>query len=77
MTVGLKAQWLGLALAALVLAGCSGVLMESKQPDGRLERVKIDTGESWEYYDDKPRYPSAHRKAYDETSIMLKKEMTF
>jgi hypothetical protein len=73
----LKAQWLGLAVAALVLVGCSGVLMESKQPDGRLERVKIDAGESWEYYDDKPRYPLSHRKSYDEMSIMLKKQMTF
>jgi len=77
MTVRLKAQWLGLALAALVLAGCSGVLLESKQEDGRLERVKIDTGESWEYYDDKPRNRFSHRKSSDEMSIMLKKEMTF
>lgn len=73
----LRMWWLGLALAALVLAGCSGVLMESKQDDGRVERVKVDGGESWDSYDDKPRYPYTKKKALEDMSIMLKKESTF
>jgi len=73
----LRMWWLGLALAALVLAGCSGVLMESKQDDGRVDRVKVDGGESWDSYDDKPRYPYTKKKALEDMSIMLKKESTF
>jgi hypothetical protein len=65
------------ALAALLLAGCSGVLLESKQEDGKLARVKIDGGESWDYYDDKPKNPFDRRKTNDEMSIMLKSESTF
>ncbi len=66
-----------MALAALVLAGCSGVLMESKQDDGRVDRVKVDGGESWDSYDDKPRYPYTKKKALDDMSIILKNESTF
>ncbi len=70
--------WLGLLLLALVGAGCSGVLYESKYEDGRAERLKIDQGESWSSYDDKPRKPdSKAKKDQDDTSIMLKKESTF
>jgi hypothetical protein len=72
-----KIWWLGLGLAALVLAGCSGVLLESKRDDGRQERVKIDTGESWDTYDDKPRNPYTKKKTMDDMSIMLKREATF
>jgi len=71
------AWWLILALVALLGAGCSGVLLESKRPDGGLERVKIDGGESWETYEDRPRYPQSKSKPSDELSIMLKKESTF
>jgi hypothetical protein len=39
--------------------------------------VKIDTGESWDSYDDKPRYPFTKKKSTDDMSIMLKKEATF
>ncbi len=75
---GRKADWwLILALVALLGAGCSGVLLESKRPDGGLERVKIDGGESWDTYDDKPRYHQSKSKLLDDLSIMLKKESTF
>jgi hypothetical protein len=77
MVIRVRIWWLGLALAALVLAGCSGVLMESKDKDGQVDRVKIDSGESWDSYDDKPRYPFTKKKSADEMSIMLKKEATF
>ena len=77
MATKLKIWWLGLALAALVLAGCSGVLVESKHKDGQVDRVKIDSGESWDSYDDKPRYPFTKKKNFDEMSIMLKREATF
>lgn len=76
---GLKKWWgLILALAVLVGAGCSGVLFESKREDGRVERLKVDGGESWSTYDEKPRNPAQDgRKLQDEMSIMLKKEATF
>jgi hypothetical protein len=77
MVTRLRIWGLGLALAALVLAGCSGVLMESKDKNGQVARVKIDTGESWDSYDDKPRYPFTKKKSTDDMSIMLKKEATF
>ena len=63
MAGGLKIWSLILALAALLLAGCSGVLLESKQEDGRTDRVKIDAGESWDVL---------RRQA--ETLLMIKKE---
>jgi hypothetical protein len=73
----LKILRIALALATLWLAGCSEVLLESKHEDGRLERVKVDAGESWEFFDDKPRFPYSKNKTYDDMSIMLKREMTF
>jgi hypothetical protein len=74
---------LRLALAALLLVcGCSGVLHESKYDDGHVERLKLDGGESWDAYDDKPR-PNADVKIpkklepLEGLGIMLKKEATF
>lgn len=64
----------------MLMFGCSGVLMESKHDDGRVERVKVDPGESWDTYDDKPR-PNAtvksSNKKLEDMSIILKKESTF
>lgn len=75
---GKSGWWLGLMLAVLLGAGCSGVLYESKYEDGREERLKIDQGESWGTYDDKPRKPDSRaKKDQDDMSIMLKKESTF
>jgi len=69
---------LALTFAALLaISSCSGVLMESKHEDGRVDRLKIGQGEGWENYEDKPRYPSTKKNTLDEMSIMLKKEMTF
>ncbi len=76
---GLKRGWgLILALAVLLGAGCSGVLFESKHEDGRVERLRVDGGEGWSIYDDKPRNPYQDgKKLQEEMSIMLKKEATF
>jgi hypothetical protein len=74
----LKTPWLAWALAAAVLlSGCSGVLTESKESGGKVERVRLDTGEGWERYDIHPRDPYSRRNTQDEKSIMLLKEMTF
>jgi hypothetical protein len=67
---------LGLALLLLLwVVGCSGVLMEKKLEDGRVDRVVIDGGESWDTYETKSRYPRTKTK--DEYSIVIKKEATF
>jgi len=71
-------RWLPWALAAMVLvSGCA--LLESQDGSGRVERLKLDTGESWSSYDDRPRHPSANsgRNILDDMSIMLKSEKTF
>jgi hypothetical protein len=73
-------RWLSWTLAAMVLAaGCSGVLVEKKDSSGTVERVKIDGGESWDAYDDRPRLPYANsgKHGLDDMSIMLKSEKTF
>jgi hypothetical protein len=66
--------WPALALIIMLVCGCSGVLLETKQEDGTVQRIKVDGGESWSVYDDKPRIPN---KKYDDMSIMLKQEATF
>lgn len=69
---------LALILALLIGAGCSGVLYQSKSEDGREDRLRIDQGESWSTYDDKPRKPdSKAKKDQDDKSILLKNELTF
>jgi hypothetical protein len=77
----LKKHWLVWALVGAVLlallSGCSGVLFESKEEGGKVERLKLDTGESWDKYDIHPRDPYSKRNPQDEKSIMLLKEMTF
>jgi hypothetical protein len=58
--------------------GCSGILFESKKDDGKLvERLRVDGGESWETYDDKPRNPYKDGKKLEDMSIFLKKETKF
>jgi hypothetical protein len=66
-----------LAFIVLLGSGCSGVLLESKHEDGKVERVRVEGGESWSSYDDKPRNPYQDGKRLDDLSIMLKKEATF
>jgi len=81
---GLKSRglyrWAPWALAAIVLvSGCSGVLMETKDTSGAVERVKIDGGESWDAYDNRPRLPYTNSKKHgmDDLGLMLKSEKTF
>jgi hypothetical protein len=73
-------RWLPWVVAAMVLvSGCSGVLMESKDSSGKVERLKLDSGESWDSYDDRPRHPyvTTGKHGLDDLSIMLKSEKTF
>jgi hypothetical protein len=68
-----------LVVAIVVLSGCSGVLMESKDRSGQVERLRLDSGQSWKSYDSKPRQPyvSSGKRGLDEMNLMLLKEMTF
>ena len=63
----------------VLVAGCSGVLMEWKDSSGKVERLKLDGGESWDSYDNRPRLPYANsgKHGLDDMSIMLKSEKTF
>lgn len=76
MTVPKSCWLLGLVLAACLVSGCSGVmsgsLIEKKYDDGRIERVKIDGGESWSWntYDRNP-------TKEEDTCIILRQEKTF
>jgi hypothetical protein len=66
------------ALAAMVLvSGCA--LLESRDDNGKVERVRLDAGESWDSYDDRPRQPyvNSGKHGLDDMSIMLKSEKTF
>lgn len=75
---GLKKLWsLGVILIIALATGCSGVLFESKQEDGKVQRLRLDGGESWDSFDDKPRNPYKDGKKLDDMSIFLKKEATF
>ncbi|MBI4642638.1 MAG: hypothetical protein HY790_05610 [Deltaproteobacteria bacterium] len=63
--------WLGLALAVLLGAvGCSGILQELQYEDGSVERLRIQSGESWKTWD-------RNSTREDESSVILKKEATF
>jgi len=64
--------------AIVVLSGCSGVLMESKESSGKMDRLRLESG-SWNSYDGKPREPyvSSGKHGVDDMSLMLLKEMTF
>jgi hypothetical protein len=67
-------------LAALMLiSGCSGILLESKDQSGGVEHLRIDTAESWSTHDDRPRQPyiSSGRHGLDDMSIMFKGEKSF
>lgn len=62
--------WLAMAMALFLGAGCSGILAESVSEDGRLERIRVEGGESWKLYDRNP-------TRGDDSAIILKKESTF
>ena len=65
-----KGWWLALGLSVSLGVGCSGIITESRQDDGRVERLKIQGGEKWSVFDRNP-------LKEDGTCIMLKKESTF
>ncbi|MEW6658914.1 MAG: hypothetical protein AB1424_09660 [Thermodesulfobacteriota bacterium] len=67
---------LGLALVLMwSVSSCSGVLFEQQLEGGQVDRLKIDGGEGWGNYDDKPRYPQSKTK--DEYYFAVMKELTF
>jgi len=70
----------GWLLAALVLAsGCSGILLESQDQGGKVDRLKLDGTETWDSYDDRPRHPyvKSGKRGVDDIGIMLKSETSF
>ncbi len=75
MALGKTCIGIGLTLILLLGSGCSGVLYEKQLENGRVDRWKIDGGEGWGDYDDKPRYPQSKTK--DEYYFVIKKEATF
>ena len=72
-------RWLPWVLAAVLLSGCSGVLLESKDSSGQVDRLMIDRGESWDSYDDRPRNPFTNSKKHgmDDMGLMLKSQTSF
>ena len=72
-------RWLPWVLVVGLLGGCSGILMESKDGSGRVDRLKLDSGESWDSYDDRPRHPyvKSGKHGLNDIGIMLKNEKTF
>jgi hypothetical protein len=71
-------RWLPWVVAtALLMSGCA--LLEAKDSGGRVERLEIDSGESWSSYDTRPRDPnvSTGKNGLDDMSIMLKSVKTF
>jgi hypothetical protein len=73
--------WLPWALAVILLvSGCSGILLESKKGGGEVDRLKFDAAETWDSYDDRPRYrysTTNKRGLPEELGIILKSEKTF
>ena len=63
--------WSGLALLVLLGGtGCAGILQELQYDDGKTERLRIQSGESWKTWD-------RNSTRGDESSVILKKESTF
>lgn len=66
-----RGRWIWLvAVAALLCCGCSGILAEKVSENGQTDRLRLDTAGKWSTYDQNP-------LKEDESSIMLKKELTF
>ena len=68
-----------LVAAMVVLSGCSGILLESKDSSGKVDRLRLNSSASWNSCDDKPRdpYVSSGKHGLDDMNLMLLKEMTF
>ncbi len=65
-----RGWWLGMALAALLAAGCSGVLFEQSKDDGGYDRISVSSADKWSSYDRNP-------LKEDSSCFILKKESTF
>ena len=68
-----RERWCCLVLALAILlgaAGCAGILQESEYDGGKVERLRIQGGESWKSWDH-------NSTKADEGAVMLKKETTF
>ena len=66
-----RGRWIWLVtVAALLCCACSGILTEKVAENGQTDRFRLDTGGKWSTYDQNP-------LKEDESSIMLKKELTF
>ena len=59
-----------MALTLALSSGCTGIISEKTYEDGRLERIRLDTGTKWSVYDRNP-------TKEDDAVIFLKKESTF
>ncbi len=57
-------------VAALLAAGCGGIITQTTGDDGTTEKLRLDTGSKWSNWDRNP-------TKGDDSCIMLKKESTF
>jgi hypothetical protein len=62
--------WKLVVLAVLLGSGCAGIISEKVSEDGKLERVRLDSGTKWSSWTRNP-------MKQDDSCIMLKKESTF
>jgi hypothetical protein len=71
--------WLPWMLAAMVVvSGCSGVLMQSKDSSGQEERVKVGTMDRWSNYGMRPRDHESKKDNPDENmGVMILRQSTF
>lgn len=60
----------GLLLAALLSSGCEGILAQTAYEDGKVERLRLDTGSKWSKWD-------RNSTKADDSCLMLKSEKTF
>jgi hypothetical protein len=71
--------WLPWILAAMVVvSGCSGVLMQSKDSSGQEERIEVGTMKSWSNYGVKARdHTSRNDNPNDNMGVMLLRQSSF
>jgi hypothetical protein len=61
----------------MTASGCS--VLQTQDASGRVDRLRLEPGESWDRYDNRPRHPSADSglRGIDDMSLMLKSQKTF
>jgi hypothetical protein len=71
--------WLPWILAAMVVvSGCSGVLMQSKDSSGQEERVEVGTMGKWSNYGVKPRdHDSKKDNPNENMGVMIMQKQSF